>query len=224
MIRSKISVLNTEMKSFFILIMFFLLPLLAFSQPAESSKFTDEESFAKVCDAISSKKITKGDFKQLKFIHRFKREMASSGIFLISSDDGILWQTQKPYFSTMVMTKNAIIQTNAKGKKSVLSADSNATFEQFASVLSSVFTGNSEALTKNFDVEFIGTTDNWNINLIPKNSSVRKFVEEIEMAGKISIDLMTIHEPNGDYIRYDFLTHVYPDSLTDEEKALFSEK
>ena len=209
-------------KSSFVVILLLLLAPLLFSQQISSQK--DEENFARVCELISSKKITKGDFKQLKFIHRFKREMASSGIFLISSDDGILWQTQKPYFSTMVMTKNAIIQTNAKGKKSVLSANSNATFEQFATVLSSVFTGKSEVLTQNFEVEFIGTTDNWNINLIPKNSSVRKFVEEIEMAGKISIDLMTIHEPNGDYIRYEFLTHVYPDSLTDEEKALFSEK
>ena len=205
---------------FFLLCTLTILP----AQEAESLNQKDEKSFAEVCELISSKKITKGDFKQLKFIHRFKREMASSGIFLISSDDGILWQTQKPYFSTMVMTKSAVIQTNAKGKKSVLSAESNATFEQFAKVLSSVFTGRSESLTENFDVEFIGTVDNWNINLIPKNSSVRKFVEEIEMAGKLSVDLMTIHEPNGDYIRYEFLTHVYPDSLTEEEKALFSEK
>ena len=218
---NKLTLSGVSRQSFLILL--FLLPALAFSQVSEP-KLKDEESFAQVCEAISSKKITMGDFKQLKFLQRFKREMSSSGIYIISADDGILWQTQKPYFSTMVMTRNAVIQTNAKGKKSVLSAESNATFEQFANVLSSVFTGKSEALTENFDVEFIGSTDNWNINLIPKNSSVRKFVEEIEMAGKISIDVMTIHEPNGDYIRYDFLTHVYPESLTDEEKAMFREK
>ncbi len=197
----------------------FLLPALLFAQPADSQK--DEEEFARVCQEISSKKITKGDFRQLKFIHRLKREMVSNGIFVISADDGILWQTQKPYFSTMAMTKSAIIQTNAKGKKSVISAESNATFDQFSKVLSSVFMGNAGILTENFEVEFIGSTDNWSINLIPKNSSVKKVVEEIEMVGKISIDLMTIHEPNGDYIRYEFLTHIYPDSLTEEEKALF---
>ena len=201
----------------FFLILFLVVPF--FGQEFDSQK--DEEEFAKVCEAISSKKITKGDFRQLKFIQRLKREMASTGIFVISADDGILWQTQKPYFSTMAMTKSAIIQTNAKGKKSVISAESNATFDQFSKVLSSVFTGNAGILTQNFEVEFIGSTDNWSINLIPKNSSVRKVVEEIEMVGKISIDLMTIHEPNGDYIRYEFLTHIFPDALTEEEKALF---
>ena len=196
---------------------FFLFPaVLAFSHENDQSV-----AFERVCDSISSHKITKGDFRQIKLIKRIKREMASSGIFIISAGDGILWQTQKPYFSSMAMTESAIIQTNADGKKSVMSADGNATFEQFAKVLSSVFNGNPRGLAENFDVEFIGTADNWNINLIPKNSSVRGVISEIEMVGHVSIELMTIHEPNGDYIRYEFLNHVYPDSLTDSEKALF---
>ena len=194
------------------------------TEPENWSSQKDIEGLSMVCKAISSKKITKGDFKQLKFIQRLKREMASSGVFVISGDDGILWQTQKPYFSTMAITKSAIIQTNAKGKKSVLSAEANANFRQFANVLSSVFTGQPDTILENFDVEFIGNADNWNINLIPKNTSVRDFVNEIEMVGRISIDVMTVHEPNGDYIRYEFLNHIYPQVLTDDEKALFYEK
>ena len=195
---------------------------LAFSQPADVSR--DEEGLEKVCGIISSHKITKGDFRQLKFIHKLKREMVSSGIFLISSDDGILWQTQKPYFSTMVVTQKAIIQTNSKGKKSVLSSESNPSFEQFSKVISSVFTGKVEILKENFDVEFIGSSDSWNINLLPQNSTVRNVVSEIEMAGHDSIDSMVIHEPSGDYIRHEFLSHIYPERLSDEDKAFFDEK
>jgi len=103
------------MRNFLSVFLIFFLVVPFFGQEFDSQK--DEEEFAKVCEAISSKKITKGDFRQLKFIQRLKREMASTGIFVISADDGILWQTQKPYFSTMAMTKSAIIQTNAKGKK-----------------------------------------------------------------------------------------------------------
>lgn len=189
--------------------------------PAQESAEKDEKSLEKVCQVISSKKITKGDFKQNKLIKRLKREMASEGVFIISAEDGILWETERPYYSAMAMTKSAIIQTNAKGKKTVLSSNSNATFEQFATVLSSVFTGNSNSLLENFEVEFVGTTDNWNINLKPKNSTVKNFVSEIEMAGKISIDRMTIHEPNGDFVRYEFMNHIYPENLTDEEKSYF---
>ena len=195
---------------------------LAFSQSVSSSR--DEEGLAKVCGIISSHKITKGDFRQLKFIHKLKREMVSSGIFIISTDDGILWQTQKPYFSTMVVTQKAIIQTNSKGKKSVLSSESNPSFEQFSKVISSVFTGNMNILTEKFDVEFIGSSDSWNINLLPKNSTVRNVVIEIEMAGHDSIDSMVVHEPSGDYIRYEFLSHIYPERLSDEDKNFFDAK
>ena len=194
----------------------------SFSQASDSKSFEkDKENLIKVCATISSNKITKGDFKQNKLIKRIKREMVSTGTFIVSADDGILWQTEKPYYSSMAMTKSAIVQTNAKGKKSVLSSNSNATFEQFAKVLSSVFTGNAEILIENFEVEFIGSVDNWNINLVPKNSSVRNFIEEIEMAGRISIDTMTIHESSGDFIRYDFSNQSYPDKLSDEEKEFF---
>ena len=204
------------------LILFFLSSL-CFAQNSESaSPEKERENLIKVCESISSNKITKGEFKQNKLIKRMKREMASSGTFIISAEDGILWQTEKPYYSSMAMTKSAIIQTNAKGKKSVLSANTNATFEQFAKVLSSVFTGKADTLMENFEIEFIGSPDNWNINLVPKNTSVRNFVAEIEMAGKISIDTMTIHEANGDFIRYEFLNQTYPEKLSDEEKEFFA--
>ena len=205
-------------------LLFFSFSTFIFPKESDNNIQKDEEGLLKVCEAISANKITKGDFRQLKFILKLRREMVSSGIFIISANDGILWNTQKPYRSTMAMTKKSIIQTNSKGKKTVLSAESNATFEQFASVLSAVFNGNSESLTKNFDIEFIGDASNWNINLVPKNSSVRRIIEEIDMAGHNEIDVMTIHESNGDYIRYEFQTHIHPSSLSDEEKSFFSEK
>ena len=214
------------MKKIAFLYKFLLLLILLFSShsvfaQSSDSKVRDEEALAQVCKSISSKKITKGDFRQIKLILRLKREMVSSGVFVISADDGVLWNTQKPYYSTMAMTKSSIVQTSANGKKTVINSSNNATFEQFAKVLSSLFNGNAETLTENFEIEFIGSTDSWNINLVPKNSSVKKIIEQIDMAGHSSMELMTIHEPNGDYIRYEFMNHIYPNSLTPEEKAAF---
>lgn len=199
----------------------FVFCLICFSPLVFAQENEKNAAFKQVCESISSHKITKGDFRQIKLIKRIGREMASSGIFIISADDGILWQTQKPYYSSMAMTEKAIIQTNAKGKKTVMSAENNATFEQFSKVLSSVFNGDAQSLAENFEIEFIGTVESWNINLIPKNSSVRNMVSEIEMVGNFSIELMTIHESNGDYIRYEFLNQIFPDSLSDNEKAFF---
>lgn len=184
----------------------------------------DKAAFNEVCKNISANKITKGNFNQTKMIKKIKREIKSSGTFIISIDDGILWNTQKPIASSMAITKNGMVQTSAQGKKSVMSSGNNATFEQVSSLISSLFNGNPEALTDNFDIEFIGSSDNWNANLVPKDSSVKGFVSQIEMAGRSSIDSVVLHEPSGDFTKYEFSNHSYPKALTAEEKALFSEK
>ncbi len=183
---------------------------------------TSSQNFNEVCKNISSHKVTKGDFAQTKLIKKIKREIKSSGTFIVSVDDGILWNTLKPFKSSMAITKTGIIQTNAQGKKNVVATGENATFEQVSSLMTSLFDGNIDALNKNFDIEFIGSASNWNVNLVPKDSSVRAFVESIEMAGQATINTMVLHEPSGDFTKYEFSSQTFADSLTSGEKSLFN--
>lgn len=181
----------------------------------------DTAAFNEVCQTIATHKITKGDFKQTKMIKKIKREIKSSGTFIVSVDDGILWNTQKPFASSMAITQSGIIQTSAQGKKSVIASGGNATFEQVSSLMASLFDGNIDALSANFEIEFIGSKENWNVNLTPKDSSVKGFIANIEMAGRSSIDTMVLHEPSGDFTKYEFQNQVFPKALSEEEKALF---
>lgn len=179
------------------------------------------QGFNDVCKSISSHKITKGNFSQTKLIKKIKREIKSSGTFIVSADDGVLWNTQKPFASSMAITKSGIVQTAANGKKSAVASGGNATFEQVSSLMTSLFNGNSEELAKNFEIEFIGSPENWNMNLTPRDASVKSFIANIEMAGKSTIDTMTLHEPSGDFTKYEFSNQTFPASLTDSEKAGF---
>lgn len=192
---------------------------LGFAQDLSQNK-----AFNEVCAVISEHKITKGAFNQTKLIKKISREIKSSGTFIVSGDDGVLWNTQKPFKSSSAITKSGIVQTAANGKKSVLSAGSNATFEQVSSLMASLFNGDSASLDKNFEIEFIGSAENWNANLTPRDSAVRAFIREIEMAGTGTINTMVLHEPNGDFTKYEFSNHTFPDSLTEIEKSAFSEK
>ena len=177
-----------------------------------------------VCANIAKNKISKGNFNQTKMIKKIKREIKSSGTFVIAVEDGILWKTQKPIASSMAITKSGIVQTSAQGKKSVMASGGNATFEQVSSLITSLFDGNADALTKNFDIEFIGDASDWNANLVPKDSSVKGFISQIEMAGRSAIDTVVLNEPSGDFTKYEFSNYSYPASLAPEDKALFSEK
>ncbi len=177
-----------------------------------------------VCANIAKNKISKGNFNQIKKIKKINREIKSSGTFIVAVEDGILWNTQKPIASSMAITKSGIVQTSAQGKKSVMAAGGNATFEQVSTLITSLFNGNADALTKNFDIDFKGSADKWNAVLVPKDSSVKGFISQIEMAGRSSIDSVVLNEPSGDFTKYEFSNYSYPKALSDEEKALFSGK
>ncbi|MBR1403694.1 MAG: outer membrane lipoprotein carrier protein LolA [Treponema sp.] len=194
-----------------------LLAALCFAQ-----QNTKNAAFNDVCVSISAHKVTKGSFTQTKLIKKISREIKSSGTFIVSVDDGVLWNTQKPFASSMAITKNGIVQTAANGKKSVVSAGSNATFEQVSSLMTSLFNGDAGELEKNFEIEFIGSTANWNVNLVPRDASIKSFIAQIEMAGRATIDSMTLHEPSGDFTKYEFTNQSFTDSLTESEKAGFN--
>lgn len=195
---------------------------------AESAGSQGNAAFGEVCASISAHKITRGNFTQTKHIQKISRDIKSSGDFVVSADDGVLWNTQKPFRSSMAITRGGIVQTAANGRKSVVGAGSNATFEQVSSLMTALFNGDADALGRNFEIEFAGSAGSassaggWSAKLVPRDASVRSFVALIEMAGRDTIDAMTLHEPGGDFTKYEFSNQTFPAALSEGERAAFS--
>lgn len=187
---------------------------------------TDESKsvFQKISQSIASHKVQKGDFTQTKFISKLKRELSSSGSCIISREDGIMWQTKKPFPSTMIVSASSVVQISSSGKKSVLQAEGNATFESFAKVIGSVFQGGEELSEKNFDIFFEGSEKAWSVGLIPREKSIRTIADRFLLQGGEALTSVTMHEKNGDFIRYEFANLSFPATLTDDEKAFFEKQ
>ena len=183
-----------------------------------------EAVFEDVRAALAVNAVQKGDFTQTKTIARLKRDLVSSGSYLISHDDGIVWQTKKPYQSTLIVTKRAVVQIAASGKKSVLQTGNNATFESFSAVISSVFSGGDALNARNFDIYFEGTREQWTVGVMPKDSTIAAVAMDFVLQGVAgTLSSVTMHEPSGDSVRYDFTAVRYADTLTAEERALFND-
>lgn len=180
-------------------------------------------SFVAVRTAIAAHAFQKGSFLQTKHIAKLNRNLVSSGEYLISKADGIVWQTKKPFPSTMIVSTHAVVQIAASGKKTVLQAGNNATFESFAKVISSVFQGGSALSETNFALYFEGDEKNWKVGLVPKESAIRAVAEKFVLQGSSAMNSVTMHEKNGDFVRYEFANVVFPDTLTDDEKTFFAE-
>lgn len=199
---------------------------LAFSFFTNTLAFSESLSIDKIFSSITKSKVTSGDFLQEKTSAKIKRPLKSSGKFVFSQD-GIVWQTMKPFPSTTAVTKDSLIQIGADGKKSVVDGNSNETFKSVAATLSSLFGGSKVDLEKFFVIKsFNSTESDWNLVLTPKDATISSTLKEITLSGaikaaKASLDGMVILQNESDTTKYTLKNQVHKQEMSVNEKALF---
>jgi outer membrane lipoprotein-sorting protein len=187
-------------------------------------------AFITTCSRLAEHAVVQGSFEQEKTLSKLDRSLKSSGNFIIAAGLGMVWDTVKPFPSTLTLGKDYLIQSRPGGQKTVLSAQGNETFLRMAEVISAVFSGNSQGLLENFKVYYSGNgglaggpaDTAWELGLSPLNSAIGSFAEKIIMKGDTAIRSILIYDQNGDTVRYILSNHRYPAELNVNEKALFS--
>jgi outer membrane lipoprotein-sorting protein len=201
-----------------------LIALPAFAQDdvfAHALNSRTEPQFLAACARVSAQSVVRGKFEQIKTIAKLKRAIRSSGSFIIASDKGMLWKTEKPFPSVMALGRDSIVQT-VDGNKTVLSAQGNETFSRMADIISAVFQGRAQTLLKNFSCFFVGGAS-WQLGLIPKDPTVKQFAGRFILEGKgPAITRIETDEQNGDSIVYQLSDQSFGKELTPDEEALFN--
>ena len=202
------------MKKQIILFLLLLFTSLLFSQSLET-----------VCASLSSHKNTVGDFTQTKTIQTNGRKLKSTGKYIICPQ-GILWRTEKPVPSSLILTKDAMVQLSANGTKSVMSGKDNQIFANISDTLSSVFSGDVQALKKNFDCDFSSAAGGeWKVILKPKDSTIASVMNSLELSGitkpQTQMTSLVMLEASGNSITYEFINQKYPEELSADEKQNF---
>jgi hypothetical protein len=187
--------------------------------------YAQTHSLESVCKSLASKPNTTGDFTQTKIIQTNGRKLKSSGKYIISTL-GIYWKTEKPFPSSLILTKDAMVQIAANGKKTVMSGKDNQIFANISETLSSVFSGNVEALQKNFECSFSEADGEWNIFLKPKDSTIASVMKSLLLSGKwngadAELGFLEMTESSENTIRYEFTNQKYPKELSADEKQNF---
>ena len=180
------------------------------------------DAFTLTCARLAEHPFVKGQFEQEKTLSRLNRSLKSSGNFIIAAEQGMVWETLKPFPSTLALGKDYLVQSRPGGQKTVLSAAGNETFIRMAEVLNAVFSGNSQGLLENFDVYYAGGVSGWKLGLVPLDKAIASFAVTIIMSGDSVIRTMVINEQNGDSVSYLLSNHNYPADLDANEKALFT--
>jgi hypothetical protein len=179
-------------------------------------------AFNVTCAQLAEHPLVRGNFEQEKVLSRLNRSLKSSGNFIITADLGMVWETLKPFPSTLALGKDFLVQSRPGGQKTVISASGNETFIRLAEVLSAVFSGQSQGLLTNFEVFYSGSASGWELGLTPSDKAIAAFIAQIAMRGDRAIRSIIIHEQNGDSIIYILSNHNYPAELSVHEKDFFT--
>ena len=181
-----------------------------------------QNAFLVTSAQLAAHPLVKGSFEQEKVLSRLNRSLKSSGNFIIAAGQGMVWDTIKPFPSTLVLGKDYLIQERPGGQKTVLSAAGNETFIRMAEVISAVFSGNTRELLENFEVFYSGTPETWQLGLLPYDKSITSFAGRIIMGGDSAIRSIVVYEQNGDAVKYFLHDHNYPKNLSVHEESFFS--
>jgi len=190
-----------------------------FSYPISEQTIND---FRLTCALISQNQYIRGNFNQEKRITRLNRTVASSGVFVVASDMGMVWDTLKPFPTTLTLGKDYMIQSRSGGQRILLSVKGNETFIQMAQVISAVFTGNANELESNFEIFYRKNQSSWEIGLKPLNKTINSFAQRIIINGDTLIKIIILIENSGDSIKYDLYNHIVSGALTENEKSYFT--
>ena len=187
--------------------------------------FAQNLTLETVCTSLAARPNTTGDFAQTKTLQTNGRKLKSTGKYIICPQ-GILWKTEKPVASSLILTKNTMVQISANGNKSVMNGKDNQIFANISETLSSVFSGDVAALRKNFNCVFSSEENgNWSVMLTPKDSTIASVMKTLELSGttkpETAMTLLVMTEASGNTITYEFTNQKYPEELSADEKQNF---
>lgn len=199
-------------------ILIILFPL--FADDAKTQVDLTEGDYSFISDAFGGSSMA-GLFKQTKTVAGSPRSFVSTGKILIGSGLGIVWLTEKPYASILVVGKDVLIQKIRDGEATHLDIANNPIYIQIATSLECVFSADFSKIASLFTTYLSGDATGWELLLVPKDKTVASFMTGIIMAGSSTFDSLKMTETTGDAILYEF-SDMQQRDLTDEELALYS--
>ena len=182
----------------------------------------NRETLNAVCTRIAANPVVRGSFSQTKHLSRLKKDFSAAGTFLFSTSDGVLWNVEKPYPSSMIMTRERLVQTTKGGKTSVLDGSGSTVFKRFADTLQAVFAGRLIVLEQDFQLYFAGTASQWRVGLVPREETVKALIQSLEISGDEYIRTLKLVEAGGDTTLYSFHDSASSAGLAANERAAFA--
>ena len=135
-----------------------------------------------------------GDFIQQRFLRALPKPISTQGKFVLLTNQGLLWQMEKPFANQMRVKADGISQWNGSQWLANGNVAQNEQIRLFLGLLS----GNVEALKSQFDLDLQGNAQNWQLRLTPNSLLMKQIFVDIELQGGANVQQIQLRETQGD--------------------------
>lgn len=182
-----------------LLLCFMSLPVLAGAAPAAMT-------LEQISTRMAKPAVLRGQFEQAKTVQGFRNPLRSSGTFVVARDHGVIWQTEKPFASELVVTADQIRSRQADGSQRVeVDAGQQPAMRSINEVMFSLISGDMKSLARVFKVEPVATEGpGWQLRLTPRSRMLERAFTELQLHGGRHVQQVEIVEASGDRTRIQF--------------------
>tara|TARA_R110000737_G_scaffold319725_2_gene331043 strand:+ start:1522 stop:2163 length:642 start_codon:yes stop_codon:yes gene_type:complete len=156
--------------------------------------------------ALSTMPIAAGHFVQRKYFKVLKQPIKSQGELYFDVNIGLLWQTNKPLYSALLLKPNGLFTENSSGVSQELKGAS-----LLSQVLLDILSGDSDKIAANFSID--NSEDKHCLNLSPQLPQLAKIINIVQLchideqssnqAQQNDINHIVLHEHSGNRTEID---------------------
>lgn len=170
-----------------------------------------DEMLTRISARVAKAAITEGEFIQEKRLKFLTKPLITNGSFIYQQNKGVLWKTQTPLASTLLINASQIL--SEEGEQAIPPA--------FGDMFNTLLSGDLLNLRENFDISGAEKGESWQLQLIPKDDMMKKLIAAIRLEGNQDIQLWELQETGGNLTRISFSKIAHPASLNKEQLAEF---
>lgn len=146
-----------------------------------------------------TQQVLRGDFSQVKTLQMFNQPLVSDGTFLLSHQQGLIWQQNSPFPVSLVLAKAKLSQRFEGQPAEVIEAKDNPMVFYFSHLFLSLFKGDLTSIESQFTMDLSSDDkEQWLLHLTPKQSPLNKVFKYIEITGNNKIETLTLLELSND--------------------------
>ncbi len=184
----------------------------------------DDAALAAIEARIGKVQVLRGGFEQEKQVEGFRNPLRSQGRFVLARDRGVLWTTQKPFPSEVVLTGERILSRQADGSLRIeLDGRQQPALAAANAMMLALVGGDVRALSTHFNIAADTLPDgSWRLRLSPRRAALSRAFTSIVLTGDRHVRTVEIVEAGGDRTRLHFVElSETPSRLQPEEAARF---